>query len=107
MKTQLPGEEDSKNTRKVEKFFLYLREFINPKRRSHQDREQRVHRWEVRIYTMQHDIDSPDFGELEGDVVIEDYAVIGTRVTILPGVHIGNGAVVGSGAGRDARRGAI
>ncbi len=53
---------------------------------------------EVRIYTMQHDIDDPDFAEVEGDVVIDDYVVIGTRVTILPGVHIGKGAVVGSGA---------
>ena len=53
---------------------------------------------EVRIYTMQHDIESPDFGEVEGEVTIDDYAVIGTRVTILPGVHIGKGAVVASGA---------
>ncbi len=53
---------------------------------------------EVRIYTMQHDIDDPDFAEVEGDVEIDDYAVIGTRVTILPGVSIGRGAVVGSGA---------
>lgn len=53
---------------------------------------------EVRIYTMQHDIDSPDFSESEGEVIIDDYVVIGTRVTILPGVHIGKGAVVASGA---------
>lgn len=53
---------------------------------------------EVRIYTMQHDIDDPYFKEVEGDVVIDDYVVIGTRVTILPGVHIGKGAVVASGA---------
>ncbi len=53
---------------------------------------------EVRIYTMQHDIDSPNFSEVEGPVTIDDYVVIGTRVTILPGVHIGQGAVVGSGA---------
>lgn len=53
---------------------------------------------EVRIYTMQHDIDSPDFAEVEGHVQIDDYVVIGTRVIILPGVHIGRGAVVGSGA---------
>ncbi len=53
---------------------------------------------EVRIYTMQHDIDTPDFKEMEGEVMIDDYAVIGTRVTILPGVHIGKGAVVASGA---------
>ncbi len=53
---------------------------------------------EVRIYTMEHDIDSPDFTEVGTPVVIDDYAVIGTRVTILPGVHIGKGAVVASGA---------
>lgn len=53
---------------------------------------------EVRIYTMEHDIDSPDFSEVGAPVVIEDYVVIGTRVTILPGVTIGRGAVVASGA---------
>jgi len=53
---------------------------------------------EVRIYTMEHDIDSPDFGEVGAPVVIDDYVVVGTRVTILPGVHIGKGAVVASGA---------
>ncbi len=53
---------------------------------------------EVRIYTMEHDIESPDFTEIGAPVTIEDYAVIGTRVTILPGVTIGKGAVVASGA---------
>lgn len=53
---------------------------------------------EVRIYTMEHDIDSPDFSETGAPVIIEDYAVIGTRVTILPGVTVGKGAVVASGA---------
>ncbi len=53
---------------------------------------------EVRIYTMEHDIDSPDFAEVGAPVLIEDYVVIGTRVTILPGVRIGKGAVVASGA---------
>lgn len=53
---------------------------------------------EVRIYTREHDIDSPDFAETGGPVAIEDYAYIGTRVTILPGVTIGKGAVVASGA---------
>ena len=33
-----------------------------------------------------------------GDVVIEDYVWIASRVTILPGVHIGKGAVVASNA---------
>lgn len=53
---------------------------------------------EVRIYTREHDIDSPDFAECGGPVVVEDYVYIGTRVTILPGVKIGRGAVVASGA---------
>jgi len=53
---------------------------------------------EVRIYTMQHDIDDPFFKEVGAAVTIEDYVVIGTRVTILPGVKIGRGAVIASGA---------
>lgn len=53
---------------------------------------------EVRIYTREHDIDDPFFAEIGAPVVIEDYAYIGTRVTILPGVRIGRGAVVASGA---------
>ena len=53
---------------------------------------------EVRIYTMEHDIDDPNFAEVGAPVSIEDYTVIGTRVTILPGVTVGKGAVVASGA---------
>lgn len=53
---------------------------------------------EVRIYTMEHDVDSATFTEIGAPVVIEDYAVIGSRVTILPGVTVGKGAVVASGA---------
>lgn len=53
---------------------------------------------EVRIYTMEHDVDSVDFAEIGAPVVIEDYVVIGSRVTILPGVTIGKGAVVATGA---------
>ena len=53
---------------------------------------------EVRVYTMEHDIDSQDFAEIAAPVVIDDYAVIGSRVTILPGVTVGKGAVVASGA---------
>lgn len=53
---------------------------------------------EVRIYTMEHDIDSPDFAEIGEPVVIDDYVVVGSRVTILPGVHVGKGAVIASGA---------
>lgn len=53
---------------------------------------------EVRIYTLEHDIASPTFGAAGGAVNIHDWAYIGTRVTILPGVTVGEGAVVASGA---------
>jgi maltose O-acetyltransferase len=53
---------------------------------------------EVAIFTLQHDIDDPDFGVKGGPVVIDDYVYIGPRATILPSVHIGLGAVVMAGA---------
>ncbi len=52
---------------------------------------------EVRIYTRDHDISSPDFEGVSAPVQIDDWAYLGSRVTILPGVHIGEGAVVASG----------
>ena len=76
----------------------YLIDLINPKERPLKIGNNVSVAGEVRIYTMEHDIDSPDFREVEGTVVIDDYAIIGTRVTILPGVHIGKGAVIASGA---------
>lgn len=76
----------------------YVRDFFSPSQKPLVIGNNVSIAGEVRIYTMQHDIDSPDFSESEGEVTIDDYAVIGTRVTILPGVHIGKGAVVGSGA---------
>lgn len=53
---------------------------------------------DVAIYTLQHDIDDPQFAHVGAPVVIEDYAYIGPRVIILPGVHIGEGAVIAAGA---------
>lgn len=53
---------------------------------------------ELRIFTMEHDITSPTFGITSAPVKINDWAWIGTRVTILPGVTVGEGAVVASGA---------
>lgn len=76
----------------------YILDFISPPHRALRIGNNVSIAGEVRIYTMQHDIDDPDFREVEGDVAIEDYVVIGTRVTILPGVRIGKGAVVASGA---------
>jgi maltose O-acetyltransferase len=52
----------------------------------------------VTIYTLEHDPDSPTFDTKGGPVIIDDYAYIGSHVVILPGVHIGYGAVVATGA---------
>lgn len=53
---------------------------------------------ETNIFTLEHDPNSNDHMHKAGDVVIEDYVWIASRVTILPGVHIGRGAVVASNA---------
>lgn len=53
---------------------------------------------QVLIYNSEHDVQSEDFQALEEPVGIGDYAFVGARVTILPGVKIGKGAVVASGA---------
>jgi acetyltransferase-like isoleucine patch superfamily enzyme len=52
----------------------------------------------VWIWTMQHDKDSPDFGASGGPVVVGDHAWLSSRVLVLPGVQIGDGAVVCAGA---------
>lgn len=53
----------------------------------------------VMIYNAEHDIHSASFTKASfGKVEIEDYAFIGPRAIILPGVKIGRGAVVGAGA---------
>jgi len=52
----------------------------------------------VWVWTMQHDKDSPDFAAQSAPVVIEDRVWLSCRTTILPGVTIGEGAVVCAGA---------
>ncbi|MBW4441684.1 MAG: acyltransferase [Plectolyngbya sp. WJT66-NPBG17] len=50
------------------------------------------------VWTAQHDLNDPGFAGVSAPVVIEDYAWISSRATILPGVTIGRGAVVAAGA---------
>ena len=58
----------------------------------------------VSIYTEQHDHRDPDFlcisttGVKPCSVTIDDYVWLGPNVIVLPGVHIGKGAVIGAGA---------
>lgn len=53
---------------------------------------------QVLIYNSEHDIHNPQFQAIAADVHIHDYAFIGPRSIILPGVTIGKGAVVAAGA---------
>lgn len=53
---------------------------------------------EVVILTADHDPDSVDFRGRNKAVQIDDFVWVGTRATILPGVHIGQGAVIAAGA---------
>lgn len=54
----------------------------------------------VWIWTEQHDINDPLFATNDegGKVIIDDHVWISARTTILPGTHIGEGAVVAAGA---------
>lgn len=51
---------------------------------------------ETNIWTLEHDVHSDSHADKGGDVTIADHVWIASRVTILPGVHIGQGAVVAS-----------
>lgn len=53
---------------------------------------------EVTILTAAHGVNDPEFRVEDRAVVIRDHVWIGTRAMILPGVTIGQGAVVAAGA---------
>lgn len=53
---------------------------------------------DVFIITADHDMNAADAAGRESPVLIEDYAFIGARATILPGVTVRRGAVVAAGS---------
>ncbi|MBD2156187.1 DapH/DapD/GlmU-related protein [Leptolyngbya sp. FACHB-16] len=53
---------------------------------------------EATLLTLGHDPYSPDFADKGGEVVIGDRVWIAYRAIILPGITVGEGAVVGAGA---------
>lgn len=53
---------------------------------------------DVLVLTAQHDIDSLDFGSDIRPVVIGNYVWLPQRIVVLPGVQIGDAAVVGTGS---------
>jgi acetyltransferase-like isoleucine patch superfamily enzyme len=50
------------------------------------------------VLTLEHDVDDAGFGLRGGQVTIEDRVFIGSYARILPGVTIGEGAVIGVGS---------
>lgn len=50
------------------------------------------------IFTLEHDPNDDYFSTKFGDVIIEDHVWIASKVVIMPGVTIGRGSVVASGA---------
>src|SRR6266566_633373 len=53
---------------------------------------------EATILTLAHDPQDPEFSDKGGDVIIGDRVWIAYRATILPGIEIGEGAVIAAGA---------
>jgi acetyltransferase-like isoleucine patch superfamily enzyme len=53
---------------------------------------------EVYIVSMEHDPNDPLFATRGGVVTIDDHVWIGSRAMILPGIHVGQGAVVAAAA---------
>lgn len=53
---------------------------------------------EVHLITATHDAQSKNFEYAVNAIVVEDFVWIGTRAIILPGVTLGKGCVVASGA---------
>jgi acetyltransferase-like isoleucine patch superfamily enzyme len=53
---------------------------------------------EATLLTLGHDPQSPHFADKGGDIVVGDRAWIAYRAIILPGVTIGEGAVIGAGS---------
>ena len=53
---------------------------------------------EVAIWTAEHDVNHPLFQIREEPVVVEDFAWLSFRATVLPGVTVGFGSVVAAGS---------
>lgn len=51
---------------------------------------------ETNIWTLSHDINNPQHAVFGRPVIIEEHCWIGARSSILPGVTVGKGAVVGT-----------
>ena len=53
---------------------------------------------DLTVLTAEHDVNSADFAETGAATSIGDYAWLPTKIIILPGAHVGEGAVVAAGS---------
>lgn len=52
----------------------------------------------VKLFTLQHNVNDSYFSVVGGNIIIEEYSWISSGTTILPGITVGKGAVLASGA---------
>jgi len=52
----------------------------------------------VRLLTASHDVHDPAYRHIFREIVIEDFAWVATGAIVLPGVHLGRGAVAAAGS---------
>lgn len=52
----------------------------------------------VKLLSASHNVADPQWRHLKAPIIIDDYAWVCTDAIILPGVHVGRGAVIGAGA---------
>ena len=48
--------------------------------------------------SLSHEVDDPDFRPVGKEVQLDDRVWVGARAIILPGVHLGEGCIVGAGS---------
>lgn len=53
---------------------------------------------EAYLVSLEHDPNDPHFATRGAEIVVDDHVWIGARAMVMPGVHIGEGAVVAAGA---------
>lgn len=53
---------------------------------------------DCRLWTLEHDPQSDTYATKSGNITIEDFCWLASNVTVLPGVKIGKGAVIATGA---------
>ncbi len=53
---------------------------------------------EAYLVSMEHDPNDPHFNTRGAEIIVDDHVWIGARAMIMPGIHVGEGAVIAAGA---------